>query len=411
VSFLAGRKKAAVAAAGDGLVIALLPEAPPESGLEGTTAACFFAEGGGGGAKRPRDDADAGPGFDAFPALDLVEGAGRDAAVSALPAWNKKTARRDDAEAMVFRGDDGGCVFFQDARRKYEFACGAAGLRLLAGLVARTKVVLALNARALARLPADQASKLLDEGRRIYGEKPSLRKFAASDGQNKNVTWSDDEYGHLGLQAQYLKLKSFQRFTETYNMCARACAADGYARRVLLESPALRVASLGGGPAFELDALREFCHAACPTPPKLAMYSLDLQPGWGPYANALGCHFVAPLDVSTATPKSIVRACGDRPIDVMVISYLFIYCTDARTADLMHHLLVNDLVKVLFVSERTENQDIVGLLEQRGLAVVPLLPQRSKDQRQLLVLDPKRRERTAGEPDLAFPNVPFARGT
>ena len=135
MSFLAGRKKAAVAAAGDGLVIALLPEAPPESGLEGTTAACFFAEGGGGGAKRPRDDADAGPGFDAFPALDLVEGAARDAAVSALPAWNKKTARRDDAEAMVFRGDDGGCVFFQDARRKYEFACGAAGLRLLAGLV------------------------------------------------------------------------------------------------------------------------------------------------------------------------------------------------------------------------------------------------------------------------------------
>jgi len=181
---------------------------------------------------------------------------------------------------------------------------------------------------------------------------------------------------------------------------------------VLLASPRLRVASLGGGPAFEIDALREFVHARAPQRPELALYSLDLQPGWKPYAEALGCHFVAPLDVTKASPTDIVSACRG-PVDVLVVSYLLIYCTSERTADLFHYLLQKDLVKVLFISERTHDQDIVRLLEARGLAVVPLMPQAGgRDQRQLLVLDPKNRAAVSDPPaELAFPNVPFAKGT
>ena len=95
------------------------------------------------------------------------------------------------------------------------------------------------------------------------------------------------------------------------------------------------------------------------------------------------------------------------------MSYLLIYCTSERTADLFHYLLQKDLVKVLFISERTHDQDIVRLLEARGLAVVPLMPQAGgRDQRQLLVLDPKNRAAVGDAPaELAFPNVPFAKGT
>ena len=175
----------------------------------------------------------------------------------------------------------------------------------------------------------------------------------------------------------------------------------------------MRCASLGGGPAFELDAVREFCLSKNDSV-EFAFYSLDLQPGWRPYAEALGCHFVAPFDVSKITPRDVVQACQG-PIDILVISYLFIYCTTPRTADLLQHLLVKGLVKCLFVSERTHDQDIVQLLVERGLSVTPLMPQSGgKDQRQLLVLDRSRVQATQAsvlDEDSAFPNVPFARGT
>ena len=109
-----------------------------------------------------------------------------------------------------------------------------------------------------------------------------------------------------------------------------------------------------------------------------------------------------------------MQACQG-PIDILVISYLFIYCTTPRTADLLQHLLVKGLVKCLFVSERTHDQDIVQLLVERGLSVTPLMPQSGgKDQRQLLVLDRSRVQSTNAtslDEDSAFPNVPFARGT
>ena len=268
-------------------------------------------------------------------------------------------------------------------------------------------------AQVLAALDPAEMARLLDEGKRIYGEKPSLRKFAKSDATNKNVTWSNDEYAHVGLQHQYLRLKSLQRFTETYNLVGRAVGRDATARDVLLKSPSLRVASLGGGPAFELDAVREYVHDHADARPQLTLYSIDLQPSWRPYAEALGCRFDAPFDVLQKAPDDLVAAAGG-PVDVLVVSYLLIYCTNDRTADFLANLLHRDLVKVLLVSERTHDQDIVRLLEARHLDVVPLMPQRAgNDQRQLLVLDARHRRRLRdGQPDeVAFPNVPFARGT
>ena len=169
-------------------------------------------------------------------------------------------------------------------------------------------------------------------------------------------------------------------------MCARACDADAGVQQLLCTSQRLRCASLGGGPAFELDAVREFCQHKNNSV-EFAFYSLDLQPGWRPYAEALGCHFVAPFDVSKITPRDVVQACQG-PIDILVISHAVHLLHDAQNRGLLQHLLVKGLVKCLFVSERTHDQDIVQLLVERGLSVTPLMPQSGgKDQRQLLVLD------------------------
>eukprot|EP01052_Picozoa_sp_SAG31_P012906 SAG31_NODE_764_length_12262_cov_26.578887_12_plen_119_part_00 len=65
------------------------------------------------------------------------------------------------------------------------------------------------------------------EGYALYEEKPNLRRKGKSTAENAdggNVgcgTWSDAEYGLAGFQWMYLRLKSFQRFTETWALLDR----------------------------------------------------------------------------------------------------------------------------------------------------------------------------------------------
>ena len=74
-------------------------------------------------------------------------------------------------------------------------------------------------------------------------------------------------------------------------------------------------------------------------------------------------------------------------------------------------------VKALLISERSHNQPIVGKMERRGVDVVKLMPQNTRegrDDRQLLVLPKGHRamhEFTNPSSDVMFPNVPYAKGT
>lgn len=345
--------------------------------------------------------------------VHATEESRRDKLVDQLPEWSRRRESPDDC--MVFRdGHSDAGVYYQDARRKYEFRCGRPGLRLLVALREVSKKMLDLLNRELAELDPSKRASLLEEGRQIYAEKPSLRKFDAADRTNKNVTWSNDEYAHAGLRAQYLRLKSLQRFSETFNLLHRATAQDTLARE-LLSAPSVRCASLGGGPAFELFALEEFSRHLRGQPAKLELYSLDLQPAWKVYAEALGCKFAAPFDVHNVVPEDVIRACDDKPLDLLVVSYLLIYCTTPKTADLLADLLKRRLVKLLVISERTRDQGIVSLLRQRQITVVPLLSQqRESDFRQMIALLPSDRKPlppTTEADFILFPNVPFARGT
>lgn len=113
---------------------------------------------------------------------------------------------------------------------------------------------------------ADAARGLRREGEGIYARKPNKI--------TNNVTWSQEEYAHLGFQHQYLALKSVQRFTETWALLERAHRA-GLFEKILGSSDVseeksitarigkckgkrILVASLGGGPGFELLALEKF---------------------------------------------------------------------------------------------------------------------------------------------------------
>ena len=97
-------------------------------------------------------------------------------------------------------------------------------------------------------------ARAVRDGERIYANKPTLKSKAG-------VTWSQDEYGHPGLQRMYLKMKSYQRYTETFSLLERAERLGVFDAELSSskESPELiRVAALGGGPGYELLAFRHF---------------------------------------------------------------------------------------------------------------------------------------------------------
>ena len=89
------------------------------------------------------------------------------------------------------------------------------------------------------------------------------------------------------LQALYLRLKSFQRFTESWAIFERAGALGTFDKWLQptaegAERPLLRVASLGGGPGYELLALawylRELAAARGVRPPRLDLVRRGLLP-------------------------------------------------------------------------------------------------------------------------------------
>ena len=314
-----------------------------------------------------------------------------------------------DRDEMVHRDcATGGVVYYQDSRKRYKFTAGPKGLELLTRLV-RANEAGPLNVveRLLDKFAPAERDVAVREGEQLYAEKPTLRGEAG-------VTWSDAEYAHRGLQRQYLRFKSFQRFTETYNLVERASARGLFQRALPPPGPdgapsrAARIASIGGGPGYELLALREFLRELAP-PLRVELTSVDLQPGWEPFARALDCGFIT----ADLNDGDMLSRCG-APLDIVVISYVLIYCSNEATAAMFARLLrAEGGPRAILVSERTHRQEMAGLMERQGVTVTRLMPQRrGRDERQMVwTLSPLPLPAPRDEGELTFPNVPYQRGT
>lgn len=212
----------------------------------------------------------------------------------------------------------GRCTYYQDRNRRWPFYTSARGHALLERLVGEAARLVAVADAQLAA--AVDGERLRREGESIYARKPNKK--------SEDVTWSQREYAHAGLQREYVRFKSVQRFTETWAALERAhalgalgAAADAHTRG----GGACRVASLGGGPGFELLALRVFFEHHFPSV-RVQAVSLDLATEWRPYCAALGVGY-AEWDVRDGAGL-LERAGG--PIDFAIVSYVLHHC--ARTA-------------------------------------------------------------------------------
>jgi hypothetical protein len=137
----------------------------------------------------------------------------------------------------------------------------------------------------------NEIKKVTAQGEEIYSSKDNLKK--------EYITWSQPDYQHPGFQLQYIKLKSIQRFTEGYTAAYRIHTI-GYFEKLLKENHfeknadgkiIFRAVSLGGGPAFELVALRSCLETQYPDMIEFHGVSLDVDDAWADYVKALGFEF------------------------------------------------------------------------------------------------------------------------
>ena len=325
--------------------------------------------------------------------------------------------RIEEEDGMVYEMEDGSGVFFCDRFRRYKFFCGAQGLSLLKGCRDVNSILLARN-KGLFEGDAESQARQRAEGYALYEEKPNLRRGHQT---GEIGTWSDKEYSLPGFQWMYLRMKSWQRFTETW-ACLERCAHAGLFDAGGSLHEAKRVISIGGGPGYELlayDYFREYwssqdrsawrASVALPRNKAHAFASLDLQPSWQEYTDLLGYGF-AQWDVHKPDLQALLQ--GEAGV-VCMLSNIMCYCSDEATADLFYQLLTTHKCAAIVGNERGAEQSILPKLSRRGCVVVKLLDQvaSGRDDRQFIVLPP-------GHPPLqgvplvedasrVFPNVPY----
>jgi len=271
-------------------------------------------------------------------------------------------------------------------------------------LIQHNKDLLVVNKQLIDKTSDPKFTTFVGEG--LYTFKPTLKAFG--------TTWSQEEYSHPGFQRVYLRLKSFQRFTETWAILERA-QADGLFEKHQGAKCTLRIASVGGGPGYELLALRIFFKRNFPNV-TLDLTSLDLCKSWEQYVLRLGFKFL-PYNINDGNLLGrLGLAKGE--LEYVIISYIMIYVSNDKCLDMFRDLLIRDGVRALIMSERTEATPACKRMENRGIHCSRLMPQKlGQDERQnLFVADPSLLK--SGQKDFnssfgvlqsdpTFPNVPF----
>ena len=193
-----------------------------------------------------------------------------------------------------------GGVYFCDRFRRYRFTCNSGGLALLQGLVGANKVLLTANEACFeGRSPRDVAQQR-QEGYALYEEKPTLQKGHGghggggggySSGSRVNAsspgfvrplgTWSDAEYALPGFQWMYLRLKSFQRFAETWALLERCAAGGLFLPGAPLHNCCASITSSSSSPSSSSSAVAAAAAAAGSTSlPPVKIVSLGGGPGY-----------------------------------------------------------------------------------------------------------------------------------
>ena len=258
----------------------------------------------------------------------------------------------------------------------------------------------------------------LEKGREIYARKPAIK--------NEDVTWSQEEYADLGLIFEYCRYKSIQRLTEawsTFEKAKKKRLFEFVDRKVQLmderrEKPRetneydtdavfdatkededegdkvfLRVASLGGGPGFELLAFKWFIEYAfranynAKKHGDVELISLDLAESWEKICNQLHPMKFSAFDLVKDGDAMLEEKCGGA-VDVLLLSYVAkMYCCNDECYEWISKKINDRQVSIAFVISRDEKmEEFIRGFEKKGVLVTPLMDQTLGKDHRLLAL-------------------------
>jgi hypothetical protein len=293
-----------------------------------------------------------------------------------------------------------GNKYYQDRKRKWEFELPTKdSYQELCLLSHEVQKLFKENMSIMQSKYSDEViDRIIEDGRRIYDKKPAFQT---------GVTWSQDDYSHLGLQIEYLRYKSIQRFTETWELMRRANNL-GLLRRITDDPKerTIRVCSMAGGPGFELYAIKRFFHKYYPHI-KVIGASLDLEESWRPYAEIMGFTF---QPWNTIDGKNFIRKCGGK-IDIAIVSYsLYMYMSKDEHINWLSQQIRSGEIPILLVNSRKKNlQNHKDRMARKGVIHTSLLDQsRGRDDRQIAYHSVNlKRFPQSSKIEVMFPNVPF----
>jgi hypothetical protein len=260
--------------------------------------------------------------------------------------------------AFISQPVNGVCRYYQNSGRKYQQHTSADGYELLMELVLATTSLLKVNAKLLGEQHRSMSS-LLQHGKQIYYKNWFIR--------SRSTTWSQDEYSHPGFQRWFLHSESIPRFTTTWSMLEGAMATGVIGLPI---NNSLRVASIGGGPGFELIASKLFFRQHWPDA-TVHQTCLDLCPTWGRYVTELGYRFEQWNLFNGRLLELLGLNKGE--LDYVILSSVVASLRDEQIVDLLSALLHDDRVRAVLVSEKDLTSKTCDKVRAKHIEVVSLL--------------------------------------
>lgn len=289
-------------------------------------------------------------------------------------------------------------IFYPDLHKKYAQYTNKTGYDLILSFYRKVKIILDDFIDRMDKQGMD-SEKMIKEGFDIYDQKPSQNR-------NQRITWSEEEYNHLGFQYIYIKIKSVQRFTEVYNLLVRMHNL-GMFDFLERKSPSrnqsgrktFRIVSIGGGPGFELYAARLFFEKYYSTV-KLKLMSIDM--GDWEFANQV---FENEFSFGSFYDPEYLKKISQQ-YDCAMMSYVFhhYFNQDKSKWDLIHKFLRND-IKFLIVNSRRKQMNLFRYLEQ--YYYLYNLINRNDHRQSVISVDKIRIDKKDHKITIPFFNVPY----
>ena len=296
---------------------------------------------------------------------------------------------------IIYDGINNKTIYYQDLKKKWKFYTDEVGLKLLLKCYKKIKLMLIENLN-LIKKSGKNIQDTIKDGYFIYKNKLSLKKNSSSYGSGEYVTWTDDEYSHLGLQRFYLTVKGLQRFTETWSLLERSCNY-GIFKNIPIK---INIVSIGGGPGFECYAFELFIKRYFPNV-ECHFYICDLENKWGDYIDKLGdnYHFFK-WDLYK---NDIFKVTNLNTINFVIISAFFVmYMENEYSYNLLKNLFDKG-VKSIFINSRAKKIAAKEKLIKKNIFTTNLIEE--NDDRQI-VFSLKKYKKKHYLKNI-FPNVPF----